>query len=65
VPEADDRPLAGSYEKIRADAARLAEAGVTEVFYDLNWDPLVGSPDADPAAAVRRGTEIMEALAPL
>ena len=62
---AEDRPLAGSYEKIRADAARLAEAGVTEVFYDLNWDPLVGSPDADPVAAVRRGTEIMEALAPV
>jgi probable F420-dependent oxidoreductase len=60
----EDRPLAGSYRKIRDDAARLGEAGVTEVFYDLNWDPLVGSPDADPAAAVRRGAEIMEALTP-
>jgi alkanesulfonate monooxygenase SsuD/methylene tetrahydromethanopterin reductase-like flavin-dependent oxidoreductase (luciferase family) len=60
----EDRPLAGSYQKIRDDAARLGEAGVTELFYDLNWDPLVGAPDAEPAAAIRRGAEIMAALAP-
>ncbi len=38
--------------------------GVTEVFYDLNWDPLIGSPDTDPAAATERAGEILEALAP-
>ncbi|GII21436.1 TIGR03619 family F420-dependent LLM class oxidoreductase [Planosporangium mesophilum] len=57
-------PLSGSYEQIRSDARRLAEVGVTELFYDLNWDPLVGSPDVDPASATRRAEEIMEALAP-
>jgi probable F420-dependent oxidoreductase len=56
--------LSGSFDQIRADVRQLAEFGVTEVFYDLNWDPLVGSPAADPAAAVRRAAEIAEALAP-
>ncbi len=56
--------LAGSYGQIRADTAWLEEQGVTEVFYDLNWDPLVGSPDTDPAAATERAGEILEALAP-
>lgn len=57
-------PLSGSYDQIRADARRLGEAGVTELFYDLNWDPLVGSPDVDHDAATRRAIEILEALAP-
>jgi probable F420-dependent oxidoreductase len=56
--------LSGSYEQIRADTAWLAGCGVTEIFYDLNWDPQVGSPDADPVAAVRRAGEIIDALAP-
>ena len=56
--------LSGSYEQIRADTAWLAGRGVTEIFYDLNWDPQVGSPDADPAAAARRAGEILDALAP-
>jgi hypothetical protein len=34
------------------------------VFYDLNWDPLVGSPEVEPAAAAARAEEIMRALAP-
>ena len=58
------RRLSGSYEQIRADTDWLAGRGVTEVFYDLNWDPQVGSPDADPAAAVRRAGDILDALAP-
>jgi probable F420-dependent oxidoreductase len=56
--------LSGSYEQIREDAEGLAEQGVTELFYDLNWDPLIGSPDADPAAASDRAAEILTALAP-
>ncbi len=56
--------LAGSYDQIRADTAWLETQGVTEVFYDLNWDPLIGSPDTDPAAATERAGEILEALAP-
>lgn len=56
--------LSGSYERIREDAAWLSEQGVTELFYDLNWDPKVGSPDVAPEAARARATQIMEALAP-
>ena len=58
------RLLSGSYAQIREDAAWLGDHGVTELFYDLNWDPQIGSPDADPVAAVARGELIMEALAP-
>ena len=56
--------LSGDYDQIRADAAWLCEIGITEVFYDLNWDPKIGSPDAEPLAAVARAVEIMDALAP-
>jgi probable F420-dependent oxidoreductase len=56
--------LSGSYDQIRADAAWLAAQGVTELFYDLNWDPQIGSPTADPASATRRASEILAALSP-
>ncbi len=57
--------LSGRYEQIRADTGWLGEQGVTEVFYDLNWDPRIGSPDVEHAAAVARAAEIMAALAPV
>ncbi len=60
----DAFPLSGSWEQIRANARRYEEAGVTELFYDLNWDPLIGSPDADPRAAGERAEEILTSLAP-
>jgi hypothetical protein len=56
--------LSGSHQQIREDTAWLAEQGVTEVFYDLNWDPQIGSPHADRDAATDRATELLEALAP-
>jgi probable F420-dependent oxidoreductase len=66
VPEGGGRVLlSGSYDDIRGDTEWLAQQGVTEVFYDLNWDPLVGAPDADPVGATARASEIMDALAPL
>ena len=37
-------PLSGSWEQIRGGAERYAEVGVTEVNYDLNWVPEIGSP---------------------
>jgi probable F420-dependent oxidoreductase len=65
VPEGGGRVrLSGSFDDIRADTAWLAAQGVTEVFYDLNWDPLVGAPDVDPAGAAARAEEILEGLAP-
>jgi probable F420-dependent oxidoreductase len=56
--------LSGSYAEIRADAEWLAEQGVTELFYDLNWDERIGNPDVPEAAAMTRATELIEALAP-
>ena len=57
-------PLTGSLEEIRADLAALARKGVTETFVDLNFDPEIGSPDADSDASMRRAEEVLEALAP-
>jgi probable F420-dependent oxidoreductase len=62
--ERDRRPLTGSVEQVRGDLEDLRTQGVTEVFLDLNWDPEVGSPDADPATAVGRAEEALEAFAP-
>ncbi|MEU4831022.1 TIGR03619 family F420-dependent LLM class oxidoreductase [Streptosporangium sp. NPDC023615] len=56
--------LTGSFEEIRADVAALGARGVTDVFHDLNFDPEIGSPAADPAASMRRAEEALEALAP-
>ena len=58
------RLLSGSYAQIREDAAWLAEQGVTELFYDLNWDPQVGNPSVAPEAAAERAGEILAELAP-
>jgi probable F420-dependent oxidoreductase len=60
----DALTLSGDWAQIRAGARLYAEAGVTELFYDLNWDPLIGSPDADPRVAGERAEEILTALAP-
>jgi probable F420-dependent oxidoreductase len=58
------RLLSGSYEQIREDVGWLESCGVTEVFYDLNFDPAIGDPAADEGKAVLRASEILEALAP-
>jgi probable F420-dependent oxidoreductase len=56
--------LSGDYEQIRADTRWLGEQGVSEVFYDLNWDPLIGSPEVQAVSAVARAELIMESLSP-
>ena len=56
--------LSGGYGKIREDTAWLGSQGVTEVFYDLNWDPAIGNPSVAPEAAAARAAEILAALAP-
>lgn len=63
-PSGERRLLSGSYEQIREDTGWLAGQGVTEIFYDLNWDPKVGSPDVSRDAATARAGEILDALAP-
>jgi probable F420-dependent oxidoreductase len=56
--------LSGSPEEIRADAAALQDRGVTELFYDLNFTPQIGSPDVDPRTATERADELLTALSP-
>jgi probable F420-dependent oxidoreductase len=63
-PDGGRRLLSGSFAQIREDAAWLGEQGVTELFYDLNWDPQVGSPSVQPQAAVTRAEHILAELAP-
>ena len=63
-PDGDRRLLSGSYAQIREDADWLAGQGVTELFYDLNWDPQIGNPLVAPEAAAERAGEILAGLAP-
>jgi probable F420-dependent oxidoreductase len=64
-PGAPDRkPLVGSLDEVRGDLGGLRAQGLTELFLDLNFDPEIGSPDADPDVSVRRAEEVLEALAP-
>ncbi|HLL51706.1 MAG TPA: TIGR03619 family F420-dependent LLM class oxidoreductase [Thermomicrobiales bacterium] len=60
----DRTPLVGPLEDIHADLDELENKGITETFIDLNFDPAIGSPDADPRISMRRAHEVLEALAP-
>ena len=60
----DRAPLMGTLKEIQGDLDALAGTGLTEVFLDLNFDPEVGSPDADPAASLERAETVLTALAP-
>jgi hypothetical protein len=63
-PDGGRRRLTGTAEEIRADLAELAAQGVTEVFVDLNFDPEIGSPDADPAESMQHAETALEEFAP-
>jgi probable F420-dependent oxidoreductase len=58
------RPLTGSEGQIREDLATLADQGVTEVFLDLNFNPTLASPDADPRASLATAERVLETFAP-
>jgi probable F420-dependent oxidoreductase len=62
--DGERRPLTGTLDQIRSDFDDLAAQGITEVFVDLNFDPEIGSPDADPAESMRRADEALATLAP-
>lgn len=65
VDGGDRPPLTGSLEQIRDGLGRYAECGVDEVFLDLNFDSeQVGSPDADPAAAMDKARALLDGLRP-
>jgi probable F420-dependent oxidoreductase len=57
-------PLVGTLDRIRSDFDDVAAQGITELFVDLNFDPEIGSPDADPTESMRRADEALDAFAP-
>jgi probable F420-dependent oxidoreductase len=58
------QPLTGTLDEIRGDLGALEAQGITELFADLNFDPEIGSPDADPEVSMRRANEVLDGLAP-
>jgi alkanesulfonate monooxygenase SsuD/methylene tetrahydromethanopterin reductase-like flavin-dependent oxidoreductase (luciferase family) len=61
---ADRRLLHGSPEEIRADFDDIAAQGMTELFVDLNFDPDLTGPEADPKESMLRAEEALHAFAP-
>ena len=61
---ADRRPLTGSLAEIRDDLESLEQQGMTEFFFDLNFDPRIGSPDADPQVSMRVAEEVLDTFSP-
>jgi probable F420-dependent oxidoreductase len=61
---AERTPLTGSVDEIRSDLPLIESQGATELFVDLNFDPQIGSPSADPPESMRRAAEVLEAFAP-
>ena len=64
LPDDDRRPLWGSLEQIEADVASYRDAGLDELFFELNFDPNIGSRDADAKASMATALRLLEALAP-
>jgi len=60
----DRRPLWGSLDQIRSDVARYRDAGLDELFFELNFDPAVAAPDVDPKASMATALLLLEELAP-
>lgn len=64
APGGQRRPLQGTREQVLADLAGLRSQGVTEVFFDLNFSPRVGSPDVDAGEAVAHAEHVLHSFAP-
>lgn len=58
------RPLEGTREQVLEDLVALRGQGVTEVFFDLNLSPRVGSPDVDADEALDYAERVLDAFAP-
>ena len=63
-PGKERRPLHGTREQVLDDLAALRAQGVTEVFFDLNFSPNVGSPDVDAGEALAYAEHVLETFAP-
>jgi probable F420-dependent oxidoreductase len=61
---ADRRALTGTVEQIKEDLAGYAARGADELFIDLNFDPEIASPTADPARSLDRALAALEEFAP-
>jgi probable F420-dependent oxidoreductase len=64
LPDDDRRPLWGSLDQIRTDVVRYRDAGLDELFFELNFDPTFGSRHADPKASMATALHLLEELAP-
>jgi hypothetical protein len=58
------RPLQGTRAQVLDDLEALRAEGVTEVFFDLNLSPRIGSPDVDAGAALAYAERVLDAFAP-
>ena len=63
-PGPDRRRFEGTREQVLEDLAACRRQGATEVFFDLNLSPRVGSPDVDPVAALAYADRVLDAFAP-
>ncbi|GAB3838765.1 TIGR03619 family F420-dependent LLM class oxidoreductase [Kribbella italica] len=63
-PGAGRRTFHGTRDQILGDLTGLHARGVTEVFFDLNFSPRVGSPAVDAEAATAEAELVLDALAP-
>jgi len=64
VRDGERAPLTGTFEEIRGDIRGLEAQGMTELFIDLNFDPEIGSQDADPQQSMERARRVLEEFAP-
>jgi hypothetical protein len=65
LPDDDERrPLWGSLDQIRSDVGRYRDLGLDELFFELNFDPTIGSRTADPKSSMATALHLLEALAP-
>lgn len=60
----DRKPLQGTVAQIKDDLAAVEGQGVTEVFLDLNFDPLVVGSGTDPAQAMQHAEKVLSSFAP-
>jgi probable F420-dependent oxidoreductase len=58
------RRLTGTAGQIKGDLETLHGQGITDVFLDLNFNPRVGSPDADLVESTDYAQRVLEELAP-
>ena len=63
-PGPDRKPFHGTRAQVLDDLAGLTAQGVTEVFFDLNFSPRVGSPDVDAGASLAYAERVLDAFAP-